>query len=98
MTDTPYIRIDLAEVPSSGRLEFLYAEVLATATATGTSLSPFAKIHYAVDGFEQPYGLRFDLDKGVFLDHFDDDPEKEKALSSTASELASAVFSKASEL
>lgn len=33
---------------------------------------PFAIVHYTVDGGAQPLGLRLDLDKQVFLDHFAD--------------------------
>ena len=54
-------------------IEFLRAEL-------PPPKAPFATIRYAIDGVEQPNGLRIDLDKQVFLDHFDDDEQKEHAL------------------
>jgi hypothetical protein len=59
-------------VPLAGRivggesLEFLRLEKAARPTV------PFALIRYAIDGEEQPLGLRMDLDKRAFLDHFED--------------------------
>lgn len=38
----------------------------------GTSASPFALVHYSLDGDEQKLGLRLDVQKVAFLDHFDD--------------------------
>lgn len=78
-------RIDLRDqVPSAGPIEFLSADVSAAAN------TPFAVIHYADAGKKQPFGLRLDLDKRVFLDHLDD-PEKEEALCSSASAVVSVV-------
>jgi hypothetical protein len=34
-------------------------------------ITPFALVRYALDGAEQELGLRLDLDKRAFLDHFD---------------------------
>lgn len=36
-------------------------------------------VHYSLRGKEQPYGLRLDLDKQVFLDHIED-PKADKAI------------------
>lgn len=77
------------QIPKAGSIEFLSAEMSATATDS------LAIIRYADDGEEQPYGLRLDLDKGVFLDHLDD-PEKEEALCSSASAVVSAVVASVS--
>ena len=43
---------------------------------------PFAIVHYAVQGSLEEMGLRLDLDKQVFLDHFED--ARNEALASAA--------------
>ena len=40
---------------------------------------PFAIVKYAVGGTEEKLGLRLDLDKQVFLDHFEDSRNEEVA-------------------
>jgi hypothetical protein len=35
-------------------------------------LSRFVLVRYSLSGKEQEFGLRLDLDKKIFLDHFDD--------------------------
>ena len=81
-------QIDLkGEITTTSSIEFLYAEMSAASTG------PLAIIHYSDDGNEQEYGLRFDLDKRVFIDHFDD-PEKEKTLTSSAHTIGSTIFTK----
>lgn len=83
-------RIHLAKpIDLPGPIELLWIE--ASITATG----PLVIIGYADEGQEQPYGLRYDLDKEVFLDHFDD-PEKEKSLTSRAAGIASTIRSEIS--
>jgi hypothetical protein len=54
-------------------LEFLRAEMSAKYDI------PFALIRYALDGKEQESGLRLDLDKQVFLDHFENAEMEEAA-------------------
>jgi hypothetical protein len=47
-----------------------------------TIVSPFALIHYQLDGKEQPFGLRLDLHKKAFMDlppGFEPTPETRKA-------------------
>ena len=61
-------------VPGDSGIEFLGAEVPEDRGV------PFALIHYALDSQKQAYGLRLDLDKRVFLDHFEDDEEREAVL------------------
>jgi hypothetical protein len=39
--------------------------------------SRFVLVRYSLDGKEQPYGLRLDMDKAIFLDRLPD-PELEK--------------------
>ena len=52
---------------AKGPIQFLRVE-------TSSAPTPFARIRYAIEGEEQPLGLRLDLDKGiVLLDQ--DDPE-----------------------
>lgn len=72
-------------VPAKKDLQFLYAEVSTTSTG------PLATVYYAIAGEPQEYGLRFDFDKRIFLDHLDD-PERDAAVSSTAGEIANAIF------
>lgn len=55
-------------LPNDAAIEFLRAEL-----PLARLHSPFALIRYALRGVEQEYGLRLDLDKRVFLDHFDDE-------------------------
>ena len=43
---------------------------------------PFAIVHYAVQGSPEEMGLRLDLDKQVFLDHFED--SRNEALATAA--------------
>jgi hypothetical protein len=84
-------KVDLkGRVPKKGTISFVSADVSAN------SASPLAIVHYEVAGVPQPLGLRLDLDKRVFLDHFDD-PGKEKTLVSSASTVASAVVAAASK-
>ncbi len=47
---------------------------------------PFAIVHYAVQGASEEMGLRLDLDKQVFLDHFDD-ADNEALASAAAPEI-----------
>jgi len=60
-------------LPNDSAIEFLRAEM----TLAQYHL-PFALVRYALQGVEQEYGLRLDLDKRVFLDHFDDDEKLEQ--------------------
>lgn len=83
---TPFQRIELKDqVPSQSGIQFLYAEVAAASTG------PLAIVHYADEGNEQPLGLRLDMDKKVFIDRLDD-REKDDAVSSGASIVASVIF------
>ena len=67
--------IDLkGHVPNGASLEFLRAEVPA-----GEYYGPFAIIHYALNGVEQDLGLRLDMDKEIFLDHFDEEELEQAA-------------------
>ena len=83
------LEIDLTQIPEVGPIKFLYAETSATAT------SSLVIVHYADNGQKQPYGLRLDLDKGVFLDHLGD-PQIDATVSSMANMIASEVLRKLS--
>jgi orotate phosphoribosyltransferase len=73
--------IDLtSNIPGGDSIEFLRAEV----SKAAYRYSPFALVRYALEGVEQEYGLRIDLDKRVFIDHFDEDPKKEAVLHGAA--------------
>lgn len=82
------ITVDLrGEVRGGASIEFLCAE-------TSNELAfPFAVVRYALEGREAETGLRIDLDKRVFLDHFDDDSQKEAVCRRAAPELASLIAS-----
>ena len=73
--------VDLKDVPSSASIKFLRAEVPAQYRI------PFAVIRYALEGVEQDSGLRLDLGKQVFIDHFEDD-EKERVLKDKAPDIS----------
>lgn len=61
------LTIDLRnQIPTTGKVEFLRAETAAK------QRTPFVLIRYALNGTEQKEGLRLDLDKRAFLDHFED--------------------------
>lgn len=65
--------VGLEGVPSGAGLEFLEAEVFLQPDI------PFSIVYYALDGVRQEDGLRADLDKQIFLDHFDDAAREEIA-------------------
>jgi hypothetical protein len=69
----------------SGKVKFLRAEV-----PTGQYYSPFALIRYTLQGVEQNLGLRLDMDKRVFLDHFEDE-EKEGVIRKAAPKIVELV-------
>ncbi len=61
------LTIDLKkQIPVQGQVEFLRAETSAKYR------TPFVLVRYALHGAEQKEGLRLDLDKRAFLDHFED--------------------------
>lgn len=61
------LTIDLRkQIPIKGEVEFLRAETSAKFR------TPFVLVRYALKGAEQKEGLRLDLDKCAFLDHFED--------------------------
>ncbi len=67
---------------SGGELQFLEAVLFQSPPL------PFAIVHYSLDGTLEGMGLRLDLDKQVFLDHFPDTRTEEIA-SAAASEIVS---------
>jgi hypothetical protein len=78
--------IDLkGQIPNGASIEFIRAEV-----AIGQYRSPFALVRYALQGVEQDLGLRLDMDKEAFIDHFDDD-ELESAIQNAAPKIADVV-------
>jgi hypothetical protein len=68
----------LKEIPLKGRvpggasLDFVSVQV----PIENDRYVPLALIRYSLAGKPQEFGLRFDLDKQTFADHFDDDREK----------------------
>lgn len=69
------------QVKGGAGIEFLFAEL------PEEHPLPFAVVYYADAGKPQNLGLRFDLDKQVFLDHLEDE-KQEKVLSKAASRIA----------
>jgi hypothetical protein len=69
------------QVRGGAGIEFLFAEL------PEEQPLPFAVVYYADEGKPQNLGLRFDLDKQVFLDHLED-KKQEKVLSRAASHIA----------
>jgi hypothetical protein len=77
------IAVDLKDrVKGGASIEFLRAEV-----PEGHRRIPSALIRYSLNGVEQPYGLRLDLDKQVVLDRFEDDEEKQETLERAVPEI-----------
>jgi len=77
------ISIDLkGRVKGGASIEFLRAEV-----PEGHRRIPSALIRYSLDGVEQTYGLRLDLDKQVVLDRFEDDEEKQETVEEAVPEI-----------
>lgn len=74
-------------IPNGNSLEFLRAEV-----AVGQYRSPFALIRYALEGVEQNLGLRLDMDKRAFIDHFEEE-DLESAIQKAAPKIAELVGS-----
>lgn len=68
-----------------GPIEFLSADVSATATA------PLVIVHLAIAGQPQRLGVRLDLDKQVFLDHLAN-ADEDQALEESAPMVASTVI------
>ncbi len=74
-------KVDLkGRIKGGAGIEFLFAEIPAV------HLLPFAVVYYAEAGKPQALGLRLDLDKQVFLDHFTD-AKKEKILHRAAPDI-----------
>jgi hypothetical protein len=69
-------------VRGGASIRFLRAEV-----PVGDYWAPFAVVRYSLRGEEQEYGLRLDLDKEAFLDHFDDEA-REAVLQQAAPEIS----------
>jgi len=73
------------EIEGGAGIEFLFVEVSKVFPSM-----PFAVVHYEENGKRAPLGLRLDLDKRVFLDHFND-KAKEEVLSRAAPEICAFV-------
>lgn len=65
-SDVIYIDL-IQQFPAEGDLQFLRAEL-----PKGRYRWILALVRYALYGYEAPSGLRLDLDKKCFIDHFDD--------------------------
>ena len=74
-------KVDLkGRIKGGAGIEFLFAEL------PYAHPLPFAVVYYSEAGEQQLLGLRLDLDKQVFLDHFED-AKKEKVLHRAAPHL-----------
>ncbi len=65
--------LKLSGVPSGAGIEFLEAEVFLQPEL------PFSIVYFALNRVRQTHGLRADLDKQIFLDHFDDAAQENAA-------------------
>jgi hypothetical protein len=74
------------DLPHSAGLSFLRAIVFEQPRL------PFAIVNYAIDGEEHESGLRLDLGKRVFLDHFEE-AGREQAASDAAMRIVSFLAS-----
>jgi hypothetical protein len=84
--------IDLRNrVPGGASIQFLSAEV------PEIEDPPVALIRYALAGEQPPTGLRLDLNKQVFLDHFAEGSAKEKVLEGAAPQIIQMVYAKLDE-
>lgn len=72
-------------VVGGGDMEFIEAEMSAKYDI------PLAVVRYTLNGQKQQTGLRLDLDKQVFIDHFNGDTEKQKTLERAAPEIVKLV-------
>jgi hypothetical protein len=68
--------VNLTNIPGGASITFRSVEI-----PIGEGLySPFVLVHYSINNELQEYGLRIDVDKQVFLDHFYEDQDKEEIL------------------
>ena len=76
-------KVDLkGRIRGGAGIKFLFAEL------PDAHPLPFAVVYYMEEGERQVLGLRLDLDKKVFLDHFDE-VKKEKILQRAAPDIVS---------
>jgi hypothetical protein len=69
-------------------IRFTYAEV------PKTEHPIFALIRYTVDDQQQERGLRLDLDKQVFLDHFEEGSQEERLLDYVTPDIIASVYAR----
>jgi len=61
-------------IPNIGPVRLLEATIVTVKTPQGkVRRLPFAVVSYTVEGQKQEYGLRLDMDKRIFIDHFDNE-------------------------
>lgn len=77
--------LPLSNIPTAAGLEFLEAELFIVPDL------PFAIVSYAIDGVRSEDGLRVDLDKQIFLDHFED-PAREDCAQQAAPIVLDQIF------
>jgi hypothetical protein len=82
MQDTKSITLE-GKLEDIGTLHFLRAE-------WQRDISRFVLIRYSLNGDEQPFGLRLDLDKRVFLDSLDD-PKVDESVQERIPEILSII-------
>jgi hypothetical protein len=82
-------------VKGGAAIEFLSVEV----PFESDRYIPFALVRYAVDGQSQsPDGLRLDLDKGTFTDHFPYGEQREQLLRQAGPQIAEIVAERLKKL
>jgi hypothetical protein len=86
------LTIDLrGKVPEGASIQFLTAEV------PEIEDPPVALIRYTLAGEQPPAGLRLDLNKRVFLDHFAEGSPQEKILKRATPRILELVYAKMEE-
>lgn len=82
--------VDLKDIaPSSATVQFIRAEV-------PSQRSPFIRIYYSLEGHEERFALRLDVDKRVFLDHLEN-PVDDQFVRRVAPEIANLVSEKVTD-
>ncbi len=77
--------VALGGIPVGAGIEFLEAEVFIQPDI------PFSIVYYSLNGDRQEDGMRVDLDKQIFLDHFDDEAQ-ERFLEQARPEVLDRIF------
>jgi hypothetical protein len=82
---SPWMEISLRKIKPVGDFKFLYARML---NEPGNS---FGAVHFSRGGVEDQYGMRFDLAKRAWLDHWNE-PDLEAAFEKAKTDIFETVL------